>query len=258
MTSKIMKDQGATKLARPHHRTVNRIATILDLAARSTDGLTLSDLADRLDAPVSSIQSLVNGLVASGYLIDNRRRFVLGLAPYLLNLVAGRRPVRTVTDDDLDRLARSARQSVVLGVRIGDHVFYLHRTGPLAFPRLAYIADQHVPRPLIVTAAGRLFLAHMEDRDRHARLAAAAVNHPAEVDSFLGELEAIRQSGIARGTDIFGPEVSCLAAPIFEDGVLRATVTVAGPAAEVNQQRRRLERILRDHTHRWLERQRMV
>ena len=254
LVGKVVNDQRLSKLARAHHRTVSRIAAILDLAARSTDGLTLSDLANRLNAPVSSIQSLVNGLVASGYLIDHRKRYSLGLAPYLLNLVARRRPVRTVTEADLDRLARSARQTVVLGVRIGDDVFYLHRTGPLAFPQLAYIADSHVPRPLVATAAGRLFLAHMEDRDRNVRLAAAAVDHLAEVDSFLQELEDIRRSGIAAGTERFGPEMSCLAAPIFEDGVLRATVTIAGPAAEVSHQRGRLERLLRAHTQEWRQR----
>ena len=242
------------KSARQHHRTVDRISAILDSVARSQRGVTLSELAARLEAPVSSIQALINGLVASGYLVEDRKKFLLGLAPYILNLTAGRPPVRSVTGEDLDKLALAARNAVVLSVPVGDNVFYISRTGPMAVPRLSYVADSHVPRPLVGSTAGRVFLAYMDERERNARLAEASVTHPKEVISFLTELESIKSSGIAAGTALCDQESASLAAPIFEDGQVRAAVTIVGRSGQIEQQFGKLGRLLRQHTQRWRQR----
>ena len=248
------KSGSRLKPARQHHRTVDRIGAILDSAARSQRGVTLSELAARLEAPVSSIQALVNGLVASGYLVEDRKKFLLGLAPYILNLTAGRPPVSSVTEDDLDKLALAAHNAVVLGVHVGDNVVYIHRTDPVPIPRLSYIADSHVPRPLIGSTAGRVFLAYMDERERNARLAEASITHPMEVNSFLTELESITKSGIATGTALCDWESASLAAPIFENGQVRAAVTIMGRSGQIEQQFGKLGRLLWRHTRRWRER----
>ncbi|MCU1513329.1 MAG: IclR family transcriptional regulator, partial [Microbacteriaceae bacterium] len=67
---------------------VDRVAVILDAVARSRQGLTLTELSKAADAPVSSTQGLVNGLVATGFLEERSRSYILGTAPYLLNLLA--------------------------------------------------------------------------------------------------------------------------------------------------------------------------
>src|ERR671935_2575050 len=85
-----------TDRRRPRHRTVDRIAAIQETVASRPEGISLTQLARRMDAPVSSIQKLVNGLVATGYLAEVGRRFVLGPAPYVLSVRAGRPPVRTL------------------------------------------------------------------------------------------------------------------------------------------------------------------
>lgn len=62
------------------HRTIDRAAQILEFAARSQSGATLSEIAKTLGAPVSSVRGLVNGLIATGYLAEHNHRYVLGSA----------------------------------------------------------------------------------------------------------------------------------------------------------------------------------
>ena len=69
---------------------IDRVAAILELVARSGAGLTLTAVAKALNAPVSSVHGLLNGLVAVGYLDERDRIYTLGTAPYLLNGIAGR------------------------------------------------------------------------------------------------------------------------------------------------------------------------
>ena len=58
----------------------------MEEASRVTGGVSLAELAERLDAPKSSIQELTNGLLATGYLVERDRRFTLGPGPFVLSI----------------------------------------------------------------------------------------------------------------------------------------------------------------------------
>ena len=68
-----------------HHRTVDRTVAIMEVASRATSGVSLAELSTRLDAPKSSIQELTNGLLATGYLVERERRFLLGPGAFVLS-----------------------------------------------------------------------------------------------------------------------------------------------------------------------------
>jgi DNA-binding IclR family transcriptional regulator len=71
--------------ARPH-RTVDRVIQILETVSLSPRGITLGELATALDAAMTSVQELTNGLLARGYLIEQR---VLGSAPSFSSSASG-------------------------------------------------------------------------------------------------------------------------------------------------------------------------
>lgn len=75
---------------------MDRVAALLEAAARSREGLTLTELARTIQSPTSSAQGLVNGLVSTGFLIEDERRYRLGPAPYLLVLISGQPVMSTV------------------------------------------------------------------------------------------------------------------------------------------------------------------
>lgn len=81
-------------VAGKHHRTVDRVVFALEIIARSSGGLTLKAVADALQAPMSSTQQLLSGLVATGYLDSDGKRYVLGPGPRILTLIAGVPPPR--------------------------------------------------------------------------------------------------------------------------------------------------------------------
>ena len=130
---------------RSRHRTVDRIAAILEFAARSHAGITLSEIAKKLAAPVSSVQGLINGLVSAGYLEEHDRRYFLGSAPYLLNRLAGRQPVSTVTHSDLEEIHEKTGLTTVLSIAVGQNIFYVDYCS--SDPRFAYLAENNGDGP---------------------------------------------------------------------------------------------------------------
>ncbi|WP_243769642.1 IclR family transcriptional regulator [Amycolatopsis acidicola] len=233
---------------RARHRTVDRIAAILELVARSRSGLTLSELAECLGAPVSSTQGLVNGLVATGYVEERGRRYFLGSAPYLLNRLAGRAPVPAVTHADLERIHERSGLTTVLSIVVGPALFYVDYCS--SDPKFAYLAENHVRRSLIRTSGGWILLADMEKRDLWAYLRGLPDADQELIEPFLAALPEIRESGVcaAPHASVDGDGVSIA---VRESGKAVAAVGIIGSHPVISRRRGELTSILREQASTW-------
>ncbi len=227
---------------------VDRVAALLEAAARSAEGLTLTELARATDAPVSSAQGLVNGLVATGYLDETDRRYTLGAAPYLLNLIADRPVVSVVPHQALVELHEQTGLGAVLAVAVGTNAFYIDHSGTDA--RFAYLVESRVRRPLLRTSSGWVLLAHMDRRDLWSHLRAAPPEEQQRVEDLLEEMPAILETGVcatARSSDT-GDGV---AIAVRERGRVVAAVAVVGMREEIDPRRRELADILASAARGW-------
>ncbi|GAA1907454.1 IclR family transcriptional regulator [Lapillicoccus jejuensis] len=181
---------------RKHHRTVDRVAALLDAVAGDGSGLSLTELAGRLDAPVSSVQKLVDGLVATGYLDERDRRYVLGPAPWVLATRAGSAPVPAIPHEALQHLSAATGLPVLLAARVGDTAVYVDWAGTDEAFDVALSA--RVRTSLAATAAGRVLLA-WRPADERRRVALGAGGDPAASARLTGALERIRRDGHEHG-----------------------------------------------------------
>lgn len=234
---------------RPRHRTVERVAQLLEATARSETGLTLTELAAAVEAPLSSIQSLVNGLTAAGFLSEAGRRFQLGPATFLLSSMASRPPVRSVGRAQLETLQADSGHAVVLGVLMSRAVYYIDAVGDLA--KFHYLTDRMIPRPPLRSSAGRAIAAMLDRRDLWGLIQSLPDEDSAVVDSFLSEVDAIRETQLVYGAGLTDSGLHGLATPIMEHGRVVAAVSIVGPASEVAADRARLESLLLKHRSTW-------
>ncbi|WP_194834733.1 IclR family transcriptional regulator [Nocardia sp. XZ_19_369] len=236
---------------------LDRVAAILDVAALARAPIGLTELAVRVQAPVSSTQSLVNGLVAIGYLVEEDRRYTLGPAPFVLALRAGHRPLETVRHSDLTALHRATGLAAVTAIRVGDCAVYIDAVlgdGPGTGP-LAYTARRYLRLPLHELAAGRLLLAHLPEDERLEYLAGHQGDQPRAVLELSNELDNIRRDGYLIGPHgpLF-PDTDAVVAPISEHGRVVATISLIGPQEIIDRHRDTLPALLIDAVHRWAER----
>jgi DNA-binding IclR family transcriptional regulator len=234
-----------------HHRTVDRITAIMEEVAANDDGINLQKLSSVVGAPKSTVQGFVNGLLATGYLVENQHKYFLGPGPYILTLRANRLPARTMRHDDLEELGKETGLDVLLGVRMGEHVVYIDEVGE--DPVLRFIAKSRARRPLLETASGKIMLADMPENELHHFLR----NHPNQeaVSAFLPELPAIQATGIARNPHSPIAGGSAIATRLEDGrGNLLAAVTLIGPEDEVRPRFDELEAILVAAKHRWAQR----
>lgn len=239
------------KLHRPHHRTVDRVAEILETVTGAPGGLTLSALALRLGAPVSSIQKLVNGLVATGYLAEVELRYHLGPAVHVLAMRSGDSPARHVRHADLDRVHAAAGAPVLLAIRVGHDAVYVDWAG--TDEPFDYALGRRLRSPLMDTGAGRVLMAHMPPPERREWVTATfGPDEPGALDA-LRTAAAIRADGVVRGeSGPVMPTVQAVAAPVRDtEGRVLAAVSIAHHRPGTEDELGHYEALLRGATAAW-------
>ncbi|MGJ9413908.1 helix-turn-helix domain-containing protein [Aeromicrobium sp. CF4.19] len=227
------------------------MAAILESVARSDDGLSLTALSSKIGAPVSSTQGLVNGLVATGFLDEVDRQYVLGAAPYLLNLMAGRRLVSHVNHRDLENLQADVRMTTVLSIAVGHDVFYVDHCSN--DPRFAYLAENYLRRSLIRTSSGWVLMADWERRDLWSYLKSLGEEDAERVEGFLRNMQEIRETGVSASPHA-SEQGDGVSIAVREHGRTVAAVGVVSTPAEIGEQREFLVSTLRRHSVMWAER----
>ncbi|ASE56170.1 MULTISPECIES: helix-turn-helix domain-containing protein [Corynebacterium] len=234
-----------TETVRPRHRMVDRVAAILELVARSNEGLTLTDIAHTLNYPLSTTQGLVNGLTVTGYLDESNKRYTLGMAPFLLNVMAGRRMVNVPTAE-LEAIHNETGLITVLALPVGGKLFYLKTVGESM--RYQYLTENFLPRSLLRTSAGWVLMSRFEKRELWSYLNSARPEDQVYVDDFLRQAGEIAETGVCAAPGIAeGGGVDGVSIAVEEDGATVAAVCVFGRPEKIAENKDELVEILKRH-----------
>lgn len=223
------------------HRTVGRIAAILEAAA-ADDGVRLSTLVTMLDAPKSSIHSLLKGLVSVGYLAETDGGYSLGPEIQVLLGSAGLPRLEEVAASTMRDLRDEFDETVLLGHRMGDSIVYLSAVESRQL--IKYVARLNTRRPLLPTSMGKVYLAEFGTADLDAYLAERVPNarRRRELTSQLAEVAA---TGVAINQDETVLGVTGVSAGIRESGELVACIGIAGPSDRLGSQLKKLTKAVR-------------
>ncbi len=196
--------------------------------------LTLSELAGAIGVPASSCFSLIQTLLARGYLYVGGRR---AYYPTRLMLEEARRiaacdPVSDALVETIAALRDRTGETVILGKRQGDKVLYL--ASAESPQTIRYSTEIGAYKPLHSSAMGKAFLALLDEAELDALLAELPL--PRITPATLTSVEALKRdvaAGRARGWTLTRGEnvedVMAVATTLFLNGEPFG-VTVAGPA----------------------------
>jgi DNA-binding IclR family transcriptional regulator len=234
-----------------NHRTVDRVTRILEEVVYSP-GMTFAELVRALDAPKSSVHGFIRGLLAKGWLHQERHRFYLGPAVYGLTLASGHIRAGLVTNEDLAALHEETGLPAYLGVPAGDHLIYVAEAG--SDPVGRFDAQSNIRRTLLATAGGKALLAERRDADRESYLRRRNKDEAELVDRFLEEFPAIRKTRIATNVRRSGKRFAIATTVHNPASEPVASVTLVGATAEVQPRLKKLSQTLLRHADSWSQR----
>ena len=208
---------------------------ILDLFLEAQQGVTLTDVARRLQLPKSTAHSILQTMRRQGYLSWEpvSKRYMIGLRVMALARAAPvRELLRATARPYLESLAEDVGETVILGLLEQDGVVYVDKVESTDAVR--YTVPLGERRPLHSTSIGKLFLAEWADEDVRAFL--RRVGQPrytratlVDAEGLLVDLRRVRDTGIAVDAEESIDGVVGVAAPIRgPDAGLLAGLAVVG------------------------------
>ncbi|WP_173081554.1 IclR family transcriptional regulator [Phytohabitans rumicis] len=215
--------------AAPTIQTVQRAALILSAFTVSQPHLSLREITNRLGASKATAHRYTKALRAANLLRYDERTALYSLGPQVLTLAASARaglPIVTVAEPYLEKLVRTVDETVVLSVwdgetatvvRSADNTDHVIRISVRAGSRL----------DLTTSAQGRVFCAYLPP-DEVPGLPKLLRQSP----ELREELAAIRAQGLSVNSPALNG-VRTIAAPVFEGGVIVATMAIVGTTVNV-------------------------
>ncbi|MBL8381675.1 MAG: IclR family transcriptional regulator [Burkholderiales bacterium] len=212
-----------------------RVLRVLETFAQARAPLPLSELARRLDIPVSACHGLVRTLGARGYLYETAPR--RGYYPTLrwldqARVVAAHDPLLERVGAAMEELARLSGETVVFATRAGAMAVYLRVVESASAIR--YSAQAGDLRPLHASSVGKALLMRMSVTERRAalgggRLARITARTITRGDRLEAELAASAARGFSESRGEHVPDVHAVAVPLAIGSATHA-LAIAGPA----------------------------
>lgn len=179
---------------------ISRAALILRELAGQPDGLSLSQIAQRVGLARSTVHRLVTALQSERFLVAASPTGRVRLGPGLASLaLTADRDVARKLHPFLVRLSRKLNETVDLGVLVGDHVLFIDHVA--ASQRLRAVSAVGAAFPAHCPANGKMLLSTLSNAELvhllPARLEQLTPNSITDRDQLLAELETVRREGIA-------------------------------------------------------------
>lgn len=213
----------------PAIQAVERAATILGAFSVGRPRLSLNELTARLGTSKATAHRYTKALRSVNLLRYDEREALYSLGPQVLTLSAAARaglPIITIAGPYMEELVREAAETVVLSVWDGDTAVVVRvddntdRTVRISVRTGARLSMSR-------SAQGRVFCAFL-DEDEVPGLGSLLRRNP----ELRQELEAIREIGISVNTPADNG-VRTIAAPVFQDATIVATMAIVGTTAAV-------------------------
>lgn len=223
--------------------TKTSFALLEHLKRRDSAGVT--ELAQELDLPKSTVFSHLNTLHNEEYVVRDDGRYRLGHKFLEYGEQVRRNSMLQATArPQLESLAAETDELVNLMIEeFGDGVYVDLVEGEKAVQVDTYEGKRV---PLYCTALGKSILAQHPDERVEAILDDCSLepitsNTITDRDELFEELDRVRDRGVAFDDEERAEELRCVAAPIVSQGEVHGAVSVAGPLPRMNGDRYRSE-----------------
>ncbi len=226
-------------------QSIHRALTIIhEISKVNGRGLSLSELAEKINLPVSTVYRIVQNLVAWDYIKDKENgNYILGFELLALgNIVKDNLDIRTYAVKYMDELNIKTKETIYLAILDkdeGEIVYIEKKEGHRTVKLVAGVGSRNY---IHSTANGKCLVSELGDDKIKQLLRIKGVpqlTHKTIVDvsDFLSEIKKVRELGYAVDDCENEPGVRCIAAPIFDyaNNVV-AAISISGTETNVNNE----------------------
>ncbi|MEO7145737.1 MAG: IclR family transcriptional regulator [Bryobacteraceae bacterium] len=229
------------QLKTPSVPALERALSILELLARSSNGLSLPELARRLKLPKSSVHCLLLTLERRKYLQrnDNTHRYLFGNRLFgLANMALSGTGLRERAAPFLRALMERTGLTVHAAILERNEAVLVAKAEPAGIFRLATWIGKRMDAHC--TGVGKALIAYLPDSELSLLIAERGLprhndNTISSVRKLKEELARVRKLGYSTEDEEDEVGLRCIGAPVFDRaGSLAAAISVAGTTSQIS------------------------
>lgn len=179
---------------------IARAASILRALEDATPGLSLGQIAQRVNLARSTVQRIVSALETEKLVIAASPNGRVRLGPAILRLAASvRTDFVTIAKPFITKLSHDLRETVDLATAKDDHMVFIDQV--VGSHRLRTVSAVGESFPLYCTANGKAYLAQLSDAEIETLIGrsyeARTPKTITTLDALLDDLRTVRRHGVA-------------------------------------------------------------
>lgn len=215
-------------------QSLTRAFDIVELLSTEQHGMALTEIAERLSLPQSTVYRLLSALKERGYVEQTERsgKYRLGLTfVQMSSLYLNRLELHTEAEPPMRELSQNTKQTVFLATRDGDQIVYIDKMEQFDSLRKYSIIGQR--KPVYATSLGKALLCGLRDDEIRELLANTEFEQHgpkthSDLPRLIFDIQSSRERGWTFDDEEAEPGVRCVAAPIRDyRGDVIAAVSVS-------------------------------
>lgn len=224
------------KTTSQYSTTLLKAFDILECFRNDSHEIGVSDIAQKVSLPTSSVHRIIQSLEFEGLLIQNLETKKYRLGTKYLSF-AGKcqayqkyLEIATVLVNELGQLTG---ETVNLAISTCDNTIHILRTESHHILRPTF--PMNMPFPSYCTAVGRVFLSEMNEAAQRWAYANNANDIDITEEHFLQLLAEVSRNGYALDDESFSAGLRCVAAPIrLSNGCVIFALSISAPCARMD------------------------
>lgn len=224
------------------HRSTGRVLDILLLIADEQDGLTLTQIANAIDAPKSSLFPIIQTMRQRHFLhyTEATARYRIGSATFHIGMsYLNRTNAIQLIGSEMNKLVDQCEETSFLAVlEEGRALYLLKKDTPKA---IRMIASVGVTLPAYATGIGKALLMDSTIDALHQMypegLSMLTPNTITDLDCLYAQLQSFRSRDVAFECEESNHEIRCCATPLRKNGRIVAAISVAAPVYRCDDNR---------------------
>lgn len=228
-------------------QTIERMSGILDVLAKSSKGISLGKIAEKVTLPKGTTHRLLSSLMYFDFVRKDpdTRMYSLGFKLVELgNILLEQIDLRKEAEPFLHALSQRTRETVYLVILDRIEVVYLERVDSedpsLVLRAMSKVGQRNAANSC---AVGKALLAQLSEEEldeliKEMTFIQKTTNTITDPLQLKEHLRGVRTRGYAVDDEESEEGIRCVAAPIYnESGLAVAAMSVSGPAIRVTRQR---------------------
>ncbi|MDR0880019.1 MAG: IclR family transcriptional regulator [Clostridioides sp.] len=216
------------------HRPTARILDILEALADSKNGYTLTEIANAIGAPKSSIFPIVHTLHDRRYISfdNNTSKYSIGILTHTIGSTFSKKDnVVAFIDTEMKHIVEISSEACQMALLDGNEVLY---TSKVDSPQpISLISDVGKKLPANCTALGKALLCDLDKNELIGLfpngLAKLTENSITDIDVLYEQLLEIRDTQIANEVEESTEYSTCYAVPLRKNNRINAALSVTLP-----------------------------